>query len=218
MQYTNDQLIDQLINFYKKFNRPPACSDASTSNDNLAHYSVFSKRFGSWSKALLVANLIPIKTLPSSSVTGKCSVCKMQIKITSFMKRRTKTKRFFCSHACSASYNNKGKTKSQETKLRISTALKLIKRKTNPPKVKWTDNIVGSFTRVYLNKCKKTGHIFYWRSKKPISPYIQNDYREYIRQCQFKFSISKFSDWFLNASNIIKNMVGMLRQIVTNQT
>lgn len=207
MDFSTEELIQQLKNYQLVHNKPPTIPSTVTAEEIVAHYTVFQRRFGSWINALRAANL---SIEDHSSKLYYCITCNEEIIIHKNVEKRSITKRFFCSQSCAATYNNTGKIHSEISKQKRRETLRskpkqfpLSLRQQKLLQPKWTDNIVGPYTRVYLNKCKKTGQLFYWKSKKPISPYIQNDYNEYRRQCQFNFGISSFPDWFVNVTEMI---------------
>lgn len=103
-RYTDEQLLQQLKNYYIKYKKVPTCSQHRT--DELATGDTFWRRFGSWNNALMLAN-IPIENkTPTKPIHTTCTQCTKNIKITRSIIDRSKTKRFFCSQSCAASYNN----------------------------------------------------------------------------------------------------------------
>lgn len=55
-QYTNEQLLWYLIQFYEKYGRPPSITDFSN-NPEYPNYGTYQRRFGSWSSALKLVEL-----------------------------------------------------------------------------------------------------------------------------------------------------------------
>jgi hypothetical protein len=60
------------------------------------------------------------------------------------------------------------------------------------------------FTKVYLCTCKISGKRWYSATVKTIHPSVQKTKYQYGYQCRFNFSISQYSDWFVGASELIK--------------
>ena len=85
----------------------------------------------------------------------------------------------FCSHSCAATYNN---LNAPSTRKRGPT------KKQKP--------ISYPKTKVYLNKCSKTGLLFYSKSYRKYHPSILDEKDTYNYHCQFRFSIKQFPLWF----------------------
>jgi hypothetical protein len=118
-----------------------------------------------------------------------CKECKKQISIINK----------FCSRHCSAVYNNRSRTMSKETKDN-KARIKSERRKTKISNILRSNiirlEIIGPYTTVYRNVCKKTGLIFYSRTYQKYHPTIYSDRQHYSWLCRFRFSISEFPLWF----------------------
>lgn len=119
-----------------------------------------------------------------------------------------KDKRYsiFCSQSCSASYNNKGKKKSKETKEKISktiSSISDIKMKTCKWKLFLKYFVWGDFTKIIKNKCSFCNKIFYNRKnikycKNHSNMYMKNNRGRY----EFTFNVYNYPDLFdLNLLN-----------------
>jgi hypothetical protein len=124
--------------------------------------------------------------VPRKYCSHQCSVLDKQPPIKSCITcGKETTNPRFCSHSCSAKWNNKKRVRSKE---KISKSL----RSKNP----LTPEIIGPYTSVYRNVCKKTGLIFYSQTYQKYHPNIYSDRQHYSWLCRFRFSISKYPLWF----------------------
>lgn len=105
-----------------------------------------------------------------------CKFCK-----SNFRSRIDSRKRSFCSSSCAASFNNMNS---------LST------RKRGPIKKQKSKQESYPKTKVYLNKCAKTGILFYSKSYRKYHPKVLNEKEIFNYHCQFRFSISQFPAWF----------------------
>lgn len=80
------------------------------------------KYFGNWTDALIYAD-IPLNR--NKVYKLKCKLCKKPIN--KQYKEFIKTKNDFCSHQCSASFNNTGRRMSLETREKIKNKLMIIR-------------------------------------------------------------------------------------------
>ena len=112
----------------------------------------------------------------------------------------------FCTSSCAATFNNLKKQKRSAESLK-KTSEKLKGRYRGQPvifKEKFKDQIVGSYTRIYLCTCKISGVKWYSKTVKTISPNLKNNIKEYSYSCIFKFGLSLYPNWFLDTSKLIK--------------
>ena len=65
--------------------------------------------------------------IKNSNIFTICSICKKHVKITKSVFNKSKTKRFFCSKSCAATYNNKLKRKSRRSKIEAKFYNLLVK-------------------------------------------------------------------------------------------
>ena len=119
-----------------------------------------------------------------------------------------KNKRYstFCSQSCSASYNNRERIKTKESKKKIGYSLKnKYNRKRYPfpksynhhlsPRNK--KNITGKYTKIFLNKCKHCNYIFFNRQKMKYCEKHKNLYGKNNRNLYtFTFDIYDYPDLF----------------------
>lgn len=77
------------------------------------------------------------------------------------------------------------------------------KTKYKPRKSKTLRKQCRPYSKVYFNKCQKTGIIFTWPAYRKFHPNIQSTRYEYSLSCKFRFSISQFPLWFKD-SGLIK--------------
>jgi len=112
---TKDTIIEAMLAFYASHNRAPI-----SNKDEIP----FSKRmvqtkFGNWNDALIVAG-IPVHNHKAQSVN--CTTCKTNfVKAVSQLKRSLNS---FCSSKCAAINRNTGRPQTEETKRKISEALR----------------------------------------------------------------------------------------------
>lgn len=113
-EITKEYILNYLKNYYEKNKKIPRSKDK---NHPFTCFKV-SNRFGSWNEALKLAG-IPI--LRNTPVKVNCFLCKKD-----FVKQICgikKTKNNFCSHACSAKYNNSIRVRNEDTNNKIRLAL-----------------------------------------------------------------------------------------------
>lgn len=85
-------------------------------------YNTIKKIFKTWNNALIEANL-PVNR--NEILNVKCKLCKKDI--LKQYKEIKKSINDFCSHKCSAIYNNTGRVMSNETKEKIRKKLQIIR-------------------------------------------------------------------------------------------
>lgn len=101
-KHTKQSLITNLQNYYKNNNKIPFISDE---NNGLPHFGIFKYHFGSYTAALEAAGLTKTSTKP-------CLYCNQAFEF-KYAKQR------FCSQSCSASYNNKLRSKKEPRKTHL---------------------------------------------------------------------------------------------------
>lgn len=112
-----NSMIEYIKNYYKVNDKTPTqLEDHPFSRKNVERY------FGTWSN-LLIRSDIPLNR--NKTYELKCKQCKKPI--TKQYKEYIKTKNDFCSHKCSASFNNKGRKVSNETREKIRSKLIIIR-------------------------------------------------------------------------------------------
>jgi len=175
-------------------------------------------------KKAFLSGLVKWRTYYQNPV--KCNHCDLDL---DWFTKRNK----FCSSSCSAKHNNKNRTRSIESKNKTSSSMKLYHRiasigqkstknisqtpksknkisKSSNQRVKKLkphtkkSEIVGPYTRVYLCTCKISGKQWYSITKKTVHPSVTQTKNQYAYQCRFNFSISQYTDWFVGASELIK--------------
>lgn len=94
----------------------------------------------------------------------------------------------FCSKSCAATYNNKKRIVSDETKEKIGNTLRKVKVKKSKPKV----------IRLNFNKLKKCGNCNNLIPiKNKICDKCKSKYYDYYRPlCEFRFNLSDYPDEF----------------------
>ena len=110
----------------------------------------------------------------------------------------------FCSRKCA---NSRPMTDERRSKLKNTISAKLtIKNQFGEHKRrnKNKEEIAGPYTKIYLCTCKISGKQWYSTTVKTIHPSIQTTKNQYAYQCRFNFSISKYPEWFIDASALIK--------------
>lgn len=107
----------------------------------------------------------------------------------------------FCSSSCSASYTVKRRTFSTQNKKKEHTCsiceskflgsihLSKNNRICNRCRDIHRVIIVGPYTPIYKNTCKKTNIIFYYHKRKKYHPTTDLSRREYYDACRFTFSL-----------------------------
>jgi hypothetical protein len=114
---TKEQVIAKLQEQYAKSEEIPKSTNFSKilCSDNTVR-----KLFGSWNNALITAG-IPIRK--NKPLKINCDQC--DIEFIKQVKEIKKSKNHFCSHSCSAIFNNKNRVMTEETKNKISNTLKI---------------------------------------------------------------------------------------------
>lgn len=108
----------------------------------------------------------------------------------------------FCSRSCANSHTI---TSQHLTKLKKSIQQKeTIKNQFGEHKRVLKYDIVGEYTKIYLCTCKYSKKLFYAKTPKQIHPDLARTKKEYTYSCQFRFGISLYPQWFVNASDLIK--------------
>lgn len=151
----------------------------------------------------VINNYCSIECQKEAKQTGellKCVYCSKEV-----YKRACdikKAKRVFCSKSCSASYNNIGKTHSDETKEKIRKKLKNVIRNPNKKKVRTCKDVDKVHCKVTFKTCKETGlgymswseHLG-WINR--TSPHIDRTRKElYYEDCAFKFNVYHYPEKF----------------------
>lgn len=116
---TRREITKIIVQYYKLTGISPCIKHA-------VHLPFSKKRamtlFGTWNNMLEVAG-VPLNRNKIKKM--KCPVCKVEFERQ--VKEIRKSKKSFCSSACSAHFNTKGRKHSEETKKKISEALKAHK-------------------------------------------------------------------------------------------
>jgi very-short-patch-repair endonuclease len=105
IQRSSDELIRLLQHYGATHNRIPTAWDAGHGPD-LPSCQVYSRKFGSWRKALLLAGFLPERREKGETRIEKCLQCGVEVKIRACDYQKSKTKHFFCTKNCAAEYNN----------------------------------------------------------------------------------------------------------------
>jgi hypothetical protein len=107
----------------------------------------------------------------------------------------------FCSRNCA---NSRIVTDEHKKKTSKTLRSKLCRNQFGEwnPRIKW--DIAGQYTKVYFCVCKYSGQKFYSTTPKQIYPNLARNKKEYAYSCQFRFGISSYSEWFSDASMLIK--------------
>jgi len=107
----------------------------------------------------------------------------------------------FCSRKCG---NGHSYTESHKNKLLATLAEKTtISNQFGSHKRKTKFDVVGPYTKIFLCTCKYSGIKWYSTTVKQIHPDLARTKKEYTYSCQFRFGISMYPDWFVNASELI---------------
>lgn len=108
----------------------------------------------------------------------------------------------FCSRKCANSH-----TPSEKHLKKLSDTISKkthIKNQFGVHKRKSSLHVVGPYTKVYLCICKYSGKKFYSSTVRTIHPDLARSKNEYTYSCQFRFGISKYPEWFSDATALIK--------------
>lgn len=115
MDPTKESIIESIINFYATHNRAPI----SNKNEIPASKRMVQTRFGNWNDALIEAG-VPLNSYKAKNVN--CTGC--GIKFTSLVSQLKRSLNSFCSSKCAAINRNTGRPQTEETKRKISEALR----------------------------------------------------------------------------------------------
>ena len=120
---TKDTIIEAMLAFYDTHNRAPI------SNKDEIPFSkrMVQTRFGNWNDALIVAG-IPLNIHKAKTVN--CTGC--GIRFTSLVSQLKRSLNSFCSSKCAAINRNTGRPQTEETKRKISEALRARFTYNNP--------------------------------------------------------------------------------------
>jgi len=130
-------------------------------------------------KRALGLNKSPGKKHSSKYCSAKC-FGKSKIKEQKVTCKNCNTGNHFCSSSCSATFTNKGKKHSEETKRKMSEA----QRKIYPS------------SRIFHSKCDICGKITITRYKKKYCRFCYDNRRSYGYACRFSFNVYKFPEKF----------------------
>lgn len=114
---SRQEIINYITNYFKEHNKSPILNDCHP----FKYYHI-NKYFGTWNNALKEAYL-PLNR--NQSLLVECKFC--QNAFIKQIKEIYKSENDFCSHSCSAKYNNKGRKMSEETKEKIRKKLQIIR-------------------------------------------------------------------------------------------
>lgn len=115
---TKENIINYLKTYYNNYNKSPIILDSS----HPFKYFHIKKYFKTWNNALSEAG-IPLNR--HKIIITQCLLCKIPFE--KQMKEIIKSNNDFCSHKCSAIFNNTGRKMSEETKEKIRKKLQLIR-------------------------------------------------------------------------------------------
>lgn len=165
--------------------------------------------FGTWNAALEYSNLRPrIK----GRITTSCNNCFTPINIP--LSVFNSFKHNFCSRSCAATFNNKFRTHTEQTKLKISKSLKSIKGPPRPPKTynRKCENCHTHFQtpnkkkKFCSRKCRSTV------ASERTSEWLRNN-RDHIRGPHKQSYMEKsFEDW-LKQQGIKRGLSGYLTEV-----
>ncbi len=114
---TKEDIISYIRNFYKENNRPPKIEECHP----FSYYAI-KQLFKTWNNALRLSN-IPVNR--HETILTQCKNCEKEFN--KQYKEMRKSYNDFCSHSCSAKYNNRGRKMSAETKEKIRQKLIIIR-------------------------------------------------------------------------------------------
>lgn len=135
---SKNSILDYIKSYYFKYNKSPILLDDS----HPFKYYHIKKYFKTWSNALSEA-CIPLNK--HDIILTQCKLC--NIPINKQFKEIKKSNNDFCSHKCSAIYNNTGRKMSNLTKDKIRNKLQLIR---------FTKCVICNIEFRYFKKIKKT--------------------------------------------------------------
>lgn len=113
---------ENIINYIKEYYKKNLKSPRIDHNIHPFNYYQIKKIFNSWNNALIEAN-IPLNR--NKNYIIECKVCKTIFN--KQFKEIVKSNNDFCSHSCSATYNNTGRKMSEATKEKIRKKLQIIR-------------------------------------------------------------------------------------------
>lgn len=96
MTYSNDELLQLLLNFFKQHGHSPTASELVVSKE------LFRRRFGSFSAALVLAGL-PTNKRTENQMQSTCKQCNATF-------TAVRANQQFCSHSCRATFTNTRRT------------------------------------------------------------------------------------------------------------
>lgn len=114
----NDITIENILEYIKNYYKTNLKSPIMLDNNHPFRYYHIKKLFGTWNNALSQAG-VPLNR--HEIVLTECKYCNKSFN--KQMKELLKSNYDFCSHSCSAKYNNKGRKMSYETKEKIRQKL-----------------------------------------------------------------------------------------------
>jgi hypothetical protein len=127
MIYSNEQLIQFIKDYNKSHQKIP--SSGSFRSFGFPDGTIYKRRFGSWNAAIELAGL-KCRSKCHSKIEVICALCEKEISVRISQRQKSKSGLSFCSRSCSASYQNAFRVMSDETKEKISQALKKAKTST----------------------------------------------------------------------------------------
>ncbi len=150
-----------------------------------------------------------VETTKNKTTSCKCDNCEKQ-----FVKPNSLVRKFnFCTSSCAATYNNKKRKHSAETKAKISKSLignqngnrkKHTQKKPKKLKRKRViQEIVGDYTKIYLCTCKFSNEKWYSATVKTVHPNLKVDRARYAYSCRFDFWIGHYNEWFLDEIELV---------------
>jgi len=113
-----ENIIKYIQQYYKNMHKSPIMLDKK----HPFRYHHIKKYFGTWNNALRESG-IPLNR--NDIILTECKLCNKEFN--KQFKEIVKSNNDFCSHSCSAKYNNKGRKMSSETKEKIRQKLMIIR-------------------------------------------------------------------------------------------
>lgn len=221
-RYSDEEIIFRLQEFYREYGISP--SRIKHWRGRLPSASNIEKRFGSWNNALNAAGLLT-RTSSSPSISCLCSQCETPISVYHHIWKKSKTKRFFCSSSCAATYNNQHKTYGiRRSKLEKYIEEQLIR---DYPDVKFMFNnktVIGSELDIYSPSLKiaiEINGILHYRPIYGVCKFkkIQNSDKEKISKCNdkgIKFFVIDISDVGRVTKKSQNKYYGIVREIINS--
>ena len=136
-EITKENIIIYIKNYYKSNLKSPTMND----NHPFKYYHI-KKYFNTWNTALKESG-IPLNR--HNTVLTECKKCNKSFY--KQFKEILKSNNDFCSHSCSAKFNNKGRKMSEKTKQKIRLKLQIIR---------YTKCEICSKEIIYTKRKKKT--------------------------------------------------------------